>query len=331
MYFNFDDRQPDIEHIDSAISWREGLLLSLVVHLLVVLAIVMLPSALPGLFAALSPDTSALDERMAALREQDANQRRFVFVQPRAEFEAQRPPQNPELSDRDRSIMTPYKPPDEPANPLPYSRGNTVERMDQPGTPEPPKPADRPADSGGSARESGSPAPGPPTEEQQRQIDDPVLRGLRGPRPPAQSGNNGTGAGGSLSRALSDVGRYVPEQTFDNPQGGGQFGSAIQFDTKGVEFGPWVRRFLAQVRRNWFIPYAAMSLRGHVSVSFNVLRSGAITDVAVVAASGVDAFNNSSFNAIAASNPTIPLPPEYPSDRAFITVTFFYNETPPSR
>jgi hypothetical protein len=45
----------------------------------------------------------------------------------------------------------------------------------------------------------------------------------------------------------------------------------------------------------------------------------------------VDAFTNSSFNAIAASNPTVPLPPEYPSDRAFITITFYYNETPPSR
>jgi TonB family protein len=74
-----------------------------------------------------------------------------------------------------------------------------------------------------------------------------------------------------------------------------------------------------------------MSLRGHVSVSFNVHKNGAITDVAVVAGSAIDAFNNSSFNAIAASNPTVPLPPEYPSDRAFITVTFYYNETPPSR
>ena len=27
-------------------------------------------------------------------------------------------------------------------------------------------------------------------------------------------------------------------------------------------------------------------------------------------------------------NPTQPLPPEYPSDKAFFTVTFFYNETP---
>jgi outer membrane biosynthesis protein TonB len=330
MYFNFDDRHPDFERIDSAISWREGLLLSLVVHLAGILAIVMIPEVLPGLVAALTPDTSAIEQRMAAMREQEANQRRFVFVQPRAEFEAQRPPQNPELSDRDRTMMTPFERPPEPLNPLPYSRGNTPERIDQPGTPEPPKPVEQPAAAGSGARESGQPAPGPPAEEQ-RQVDDPVLRGLRGPRPPAQAGNNGTGVGGGLSSALRDVTRYVPEQIFNNPQGGGQFGEALQFDTKGVEFGPWVRRFLAQVRRNWFIPYAAMSLRGHVSVSFNVHKNGAISDIAVVATTGVDAFTNSSFNAIAASNPTVPLPPDYPADKAFITITFYYNETPPSR
>jgi len=121
----------------------------------------------------------------------------------------------------------------------------------------------------------------------------------------------------------------VPQQMFDNPQGGGQFGSAIQFDTKGVEFGPWVRRFIAQIKRNWFIPYAAMSLSGHVAVSFNVHKDGTITQLGVVEPSGVEAFNNSSFNAIAASNPTQPLPPEYPADRAFFTVTFYYNEIPP--
>jgi TonB family protein len=327
MYFNFDDRQPDIERIDSAISWREGLLLSLVVHLLVVVAIVMLPGVLPGLFAALAPDTSALEERLAALREQDANNRRFVFVQPRAEFEAQRPPRNPELSDRDRSVMTPYKPPDQPANPLPYSKGNTVDRVDQPGTPTPPKPAEQPAESGSTARDPGSAAPGPPSA--QPQADDPVLRGLTGPRPPAQSGNNDSGPGGGLSSALRDVGRYVPQQMFDNPQGGGQFGSAIQFDTKGVEFGPWVRRFIAQIKRNWDIPYSAMSFKGHVAVSFNVHKDGSITDVVVVVPSGVEGFNASSYGAIAASNPTQPLPPEYPADKAFFTVTFYYNESPP--
>ena len=83
MYFNFDDRQPDIDRIDRAISWREGFLLSLLVHVLGILAIILLPQALPSLFAALAPDPSAIEQRMAAMREQEANERRFVFVQRR--------------------------------------------------------------------------------------------------------------------------------------------------------------------------------------------------------------------------------------------------------
>jgi len=114
-------------------------------------------------------------------------------------------------------------------------------------------------------------------------------------------------------------------------KGEGQFGEALQLDTKGVEFGPWVRRFLAQVRRNWFIPSAAMSLRGHVAVSFNVHKDGTISDVTVTALSDIDEFNRSSLNAIAASNPSVPLPPEYPEDRVFITVTFYYNDMPPQK
>ena len=66
-------------------------------------------------------------------------------------------------------------------------------------------------------------------------------------------------SGGSLGDALRNLQRYVQRDQFENPQGGGAFGPAIQFDTKGVEFGPWIRRFVAQVKRNWLIPYAAMT------------------------------------------------------------------------
>lgn len=113
----------------------------------------------------------------------------------------------------------------------------------------------------------------------------------------------------------------------DEP-GTAPIGQSLQFDTKGVEFGPWVRRFLAQVRRNWIIPYAAVSMRGRVSVTFTVHRDGRISDVTVAAPSTVDDFNTASSNAIAASNPTVPLPPEYPEEQTTITITFYYNETP---
>ena len=145
--------------------------------------------------------------------------------------------------------------------------------------------------------------------------------------PPANTGR-GAASGGSLGDALRNLQRYVQGESFDNQGGGGQFGPEIQFDTKGVEFGPWIRRFIAQVKRNWFIPYAAMSMKGHVVITFNVHKDGSITDLSVVGPSAIEPFNNAAYGALASSNPTQPLPPEYPADKAFFTVTFFYNETP---
>ena len=134
--------------------------------------------------------------------------------------------------------------------------------------------------------------------------------------------------GGSLGEALRNLQKYVDKESFGNDKGQVQNLGPLQFDTKGVEFGPWIRRFVAQVRRNWFVPMAAMSLRGRVVLTFNVHRNGALTDVQVVEPSAVDSFNTAAMNALIASNPTEPLPPEYPADKAFFTVTFYYNETP---
>jgi TonB family protein len=120
----------------------------------------------------------------------------------------------------------------------------------------------------------------------------------------------------------------VQEHSFDNIQGSGDAEGLIQFDSKGVDFGPWLRRFVAQVKRNWFVPQAAMIMKGHVVITFNIHRNGAITDIEVKQPSSIEAFNHAAVNALLGSNPTQPLPPEYPSDTAFFTVTFLYNEDP---
>ena len=126
----------------------------------------------------------------------------------------------------------------------------------------------------------------------------------------------------SLGAALRNLQRY-------NQRGdGGEFAPEIQFDTKGVEFGPWVRRFIAQVKRSWFIPDKAMSMKGHVVLTFNVHKDGTITDVEVRAPSGIDESNSAARGAVIAANPTQPLPPEYPAEKALFTVTFYYNEVP---
>ncbi|NTU77544.1 MAG: hypothetical protein HGA90_07020 [Alphaproteobacteria bacterium] len=59
-------------------------------------------------------------------------------------------------------------------------------------------------------------------------------------------------------------------------------GSYQQFDSKGVEFGPWLRRFIAQIKRNWMFPLAVASMSGHVAITFYVDKEGRLTEVTVV-------------------------------------------------
>jgi TonB family protein len=72
-------------------------------------------------------------------------------------------------------------------------------------------------------------------------------------------------------------------------------------------------------------------MHGHVVLTFTINREGRLSDLSVRRPSAVDAFTNSAFNAMSLSNPTHPLPPEYPEEFVVFTVTFYFNETPPSR
>lgn len=308
IHFDLEERYQDDNVVGSAIPRREGIFLSIVFHGILLATLLYAPT-IP--FFQLSPEE--LERRRAEVQQprEDEPERTFVFVQPRIDMPAERPPERAELSDQDRLAQAPELPP-LPENPLPFSLGDSSERVE--------------AELEERARGEEGPQPEPePEPEQLARVMPPSDTGFQAPPievPPAS-------ATGSLGEALRDLQRYVQNETFDNPRGGDDRpGATIQFDTKGVEFGPWLRRFVAQVRRNWFVPQAAMVMSGHVILQFNIHRSGAITDIAIVQPSSIDAFNNAAYGAIVTSNPTTPLPPEYPAEQALFTVTFYYNEEP---
>jgi TonB family protein len=321
IHFDFEDRYQDELVVGTAITRREAVLMSVVVHGLIALSLFLLPQ-LPVVQELARKLELRREQRQAeqAPAQRPEENRTFVFVQPRVDLEAARPPARAELSDKDRVAQSRERA-ENPTNTLPYARGNSPNRVE--------------AAEMARARGPESPAPPAPGEQgDDRSAPDASMRqlpaaeaGLTLPRESSATARAGSGA---LGEALRNLQRYVEKESFDNPQGGNttQFGPHIQFDTKGVEFGPWVRRFVAQVKRNWFIPYAAMTMRGHVVLQFNIHKDGRITDLAVVGPSSIDAFNNAAANAIITSNPTEPLPPEYPSEKAFFTVTFYYNEEP---
>lgn len=309
IHFDIDSRYEDELIVGSAVSRREAVIYSVVGHILLFLAIISVPK-LP--MFQVSPEELA--RRQAELQRQlrEQQDQRFVFVQPRVDMKALQPPERAPLSDQDRQAQSPVVPP-QATNPAPFARGNSPERVEE----------------SLNERAAGNPEPEPPTlqpqpETQEARALPPSDDGFRRPtqQPPPR-------VSGSLGEALRNLQQYVQKETFDNPQGGlNQPGAAIQFDTKGVEFGPWLRRFVAQVRRNWFIPQAAMLYRDHCVLTFNIHKDGSITDVAVLQPSKIEGFNRAAVGAITGSNPTEPLPPEYPSDKAFFTVTFYYNEDP---
>jgi len=311
IHFDFEERYQDEDVVGSAINKRDGVVVSTLVHALILGLILFGPE-----LTFLKSDPAEVEARQQELLRQQRERQRFVFVQPRVDFEAKQPPPRAEFSDINRKAQSPQRV-EKPTNPLPFSRGETTERTESepeerargpetqvPPTPEPPKPQ-------------------PP--DQVAKLVPPSTTGLR------REVETSRPAPGRLGDALRNLDRYVQNQTFNN-QGGGQNdpGSSIQFDTKGIDFGPWIRRFIAQVKREWIIPQSAMVDHGHVVVQFTVHRNGQITDLHIVQPSANPSFNRAAYNAIAASNPLEPLPPDYPTDVISpFTVTFFYNEQPP--
>lgn len=323
MYFDFEENRPDTPTLAQPMSWREVVLITVNLHLVGVVLILLGPR-LPFI-KAIEERRQAELQRIEELQKQREHTQ-FVFVQPRLDTPAP-PPPRADLSDLDRRARTVERPPN-PTNLRPFARGNSPEMIDSPRVEARPGPRPEPP---------ASPPPGSrpqPVQPDASQRDLQLSQVPNGAVPSSAEARQepprqppGTGV---LSNAIRNVQKYAQRETFSNPQGGADQESApaIQFDSKGVDFGPWLRRFIAQIRSNWIIPYAAMSMRGHVAVSFVIHRDGSITDVAVLRPSSIDAFNRSAQNAILTSNPTLALPPEFPDEQAPFVVTFYFNESP---
>ncbi len=294
MYLDLEDYRPDTPRVPQAISLREGILMSLLIHALMVIAYLVAPEYVPSAAAAVPP-----------VSPQESVQ--YVQITPR--FEREAPPRaRPEHSDLDRRASSPETSPTA-ANTKPFSVGDTSERVVS-------SREEKPA-----GAETGAAPPNPSTA--------PPPADLGSKPSPAAPQVQTPPAGAGLANALKNLSQYLQDGNFDNQQGGqADRMPDIQFDSKGVEFGPWLRRFVQTVKRNWNVP-AAMFQSGRVVIQFYVLRNGTITDLRIVSRSPFQAYDLAAFNALKNSSPVLPLPPEYPDDRAFFTVTFYYDVRAP--
>src|SRR5205085_11864939 len=96
MYFDFEDYHPDITPVGRAISWREGILLSIIAHLVFVIGLLVVPRWYPDLFKIHPRPVSVV---ATAPPEESP---RFVFVQPRVDTKAPKAPDRTEPHEQDR-------------------------------------------------------------------------------------------------------------------------------------------------------------------------------------------------------------------------------------
>ena len=345
MYFDFEGRCFDTPSIESAMSWRERSLLALFVHVLVAVLVLGVPR-LQFVQDAAARRAERLaemveEQQLALLRTQDEPD--FIFVQPLVDIPALEPPPQADLSDIDRVAQSALQA-ERPVNDLPNADGNSFEFVEAEASSDGLVPvAESGEDLEASDVEADAPVDG---------VDDGVADAPEAEVPDPTPGDGGALAnpflaargdtlretppterpGTILNQALRGLDGVSRSRTFDNLRGRtDRYGPDIQFDTKGVDFGSWIRRFRALIYRNWHLPYAIWSMSGHVVLTFNIHRDGTITDLTVLEPSSVDGFTNSAYNALLQSNPTPALPEEYPDDTVFFTVIFYFNERPPGR
>ena len=283
----------DDPQVGSAISRREGVFLSLVIHAALVALWIVAPE-----WSAAEPEARAIEPSRESIN--------FVLMTPNVDVPAIAKPAV-DHSDRDRRAASPTVSPI-PANELPASVGNSIERTVA-------TPPDKPT-----GAESPPPAAANAASATSTAVPDLNGRYSAETPPPSTAKPAGTG----LGQSIKNLQQYLSTQNFNNPQGGQTEPSPfIQFDSKGIEFGPWIRRFLLQLKRNWFAP--ATGMKGCTSIQFYVHKDGRITDIKIVRPSTIDPFNTSAQAALERTSPTLALPPEYPDDRVLFTVTFLYN------
>jgi hypothetical protein len=109
---------------------------------------------------------------------------------------------------------------------------------------------------------------------------------------------------------------------------GKQSGSLdILSDTRGVDFGPYLKRIVPMVRQNWYIliPKCAEMMKGNLAIELAILKSGQVADMRLEATSGVRTLDRAAWGSITNSNPFPPLPIEFTGPYLALRFRYSYN------
>jgi TonB family protein len=298
---------------------REAFWISVILHLLLIMAVVTAPKYLPL-------------HRAIALRSAEdlLRDRELTFVEmPKDQQKATTKPDTNKISDKDR-IAT---------SRAPRLDRKTLDELRDFRPPGPPGPG-------------GPPLQTPPAAAQNT----PPAAGARGPSAPADQNTTARLQSPPLSpqRAFSS-GAMSPGSAIEQAaraaaisRGGGYGGAGGDYglgaganrgvrgtmdvlsDTMGVDFGPYLARVLHDVRYNWYtlipeIARAPLMRRGKVSIEFAIMKDGSVAGMRLTGPSGDISLDRAAWGGITASNPFPPLPGEFRGQYLALRFHFFYN------
>ncbi len=183
-------------------------------------------------------------------------------------------------------------------------------------------PAETTADAtaGRTLRDLGSAAADPASPQQAN-----AIRRLRG-LPPLDLGSI---SAQDASRAAKEGGQGGEGGGGYESEGGFADSGPLSFDTAGYDWGAYAAEMIRKIKRNWDVPaLARYGVKGKLTIRFYINKDGHVDGEKILSGSGVPPFDNAAFLAIAHASPFRPLPSDLGHDREGVTVSFFYNIRP---
>ena len=199
-----------------------------------------------------------------------------------------------------------------------------------------PTPAPQPAPTAQAAPTPPAPQPPPPAPPPTQQA---LIEAPR-PAPPTRPnfGNPNQTPGDAIRRAAQDAahdrgsGDYAPGPP--GAQGGMGAGVQVLSDTQGVDFGPYIRRILGDIKRNWIplIPEEArppLNKQGETHIRFTILPDGRIAAMNLDASSQDTAIDRACWGGITGVGQFPPLPANFHGPNLELSIGFFTNKPLP--
>jgi TonB family protein len=316
---------------------REAVLMSVIVHLLAVILIMVGPKLFP-----VDRSRDTLDRDLASAR---ASKNLGFLALPKDYQKLFQRPKTPVLSDKDRMAQGKARKINPKGMRAPYSEGDTkvpeqasARGIPQPAPPLSPPPAVKPSTQDsqqqagikeGEKNESKAQLPAAAKQEAgeaKSNIRDLFAR-LEAPGASIQSSIEKAGRTGNYGYSESGAGDSL--HRFDNRQPNFSVDQpTILSDTRGVDFGPWLRFIYFRVRDNWYsvIPELIRSrTKGKVVIIFDVLSDGRIENIQVVKSSGLSPYDRAAISSIKLSEPFANFPSSFSGNHITLQFSYYYN------